>query len=215
MLLLLAACQVDHHVELLLGPNKDTPSAGFTCKDPANPTQLLIARGYTAADATLRFTLVVDVIDLGNVFPSCLGEDIMTACGSGGCQLSTQVAPKRFCEPVAVPNITSSATAARQIDDYLAAMYPDVIDDAPHRPVIVRAVALLNADCRTLQAATDGVYPSLDPDQALGCAYSCPVSLDDAQGTISLGLDTALAGSGASACVQAVKVCAEFPAGPI
>lgn len=210
---LLASCEVDHHVRLLLGPNEDTPSAGFTCRDPADGSAFLLQRGYDITAGELTATLVVDVIDLGDVFPSCLAEDIEAACGSATCQLLVSDAPKRFCDDTLAIPITDLRSAPAEIEAYLDAHYPEVITDAPHRPVILR-VALTQELCSTIGAPDGDVWPSLDPMKVLGCAYSCPLSLADANGTISVGLDTTLAGSSATACQDAVEFCAAFPEKP-
>lgn len=209
----LASCEVDHHVRLLLGPNEDTISSGFTCHDPDAPANLLVERAYDPATGTFAGTLVVDVVDLGGVFPSCLAEDIEASCGSASCQLLVADAPTRFCDDTLRVPISDLADAPRELEAYLDAHYPTVIADAPHRPVILRVVITQQA-CADIQVQTAGAWAPLDPASVLGCAYSCPLSLDDANGTISVGLDTTLAGSSATACQEAVDVCAEFPAKP-
>jgi len=50
------------------------------------------------------------------------------------------------------------------------------------------------------------VIQTIDPAQAVGCAYSCPAVLDDIDGPISLSLDTLN-----QQCEQQVRACAAFP----
>lgn len=211
---LLAACQVDHHITLLLGPDADTLTSGFTCPDPSMPAAPLLARGYVPATQTLNFTLVVDVIDLGDTLPNCLGEDVEAACADGNsCQLKIADAPRRACVELHIPNITDLVTAPLKVRTYLADNLPEIVSSAPHRPVMIRAVATQES-CATIKTPAGDVWPELDPAAALGCAYSCPVNLDDAQDTIFLGLGIRVADLTPEQCANVVQACAQFPAIP-
>jgi hypothetical protein len=204
------ACTIDRHVTLLLGPDDTTLTTGFTCDDPNGDGLPLLAEAYSGSNQMLTFNLVVDVIDVGEHVPSCLGEDIEAACGDGACQLSVADAPTRFCQTVNVGPITELAGAPAQVIAALQQQFPTVIAKAPDRPVIVRAVATMQP-CGPLGSAADGAWPALDSTMALGCAYSCPLNLDDADGIVSLGLSVAVAGSDAMMCTAAVRACARFP----
>jgi hypothetical protein len=204
------ACTIDRHVTLLLGPDDTTLTTGFTCDDPNGSGLPLLAEAWSGSNDMLTFQLVVDVIDVGEHVPSCLGEDIEAACADGACQLSVADAPMRFCQTVTVGPITQLAGAPQQVIDKLQQEFPTVIAQAPNRPVIVRAVAT-SEGCAELGSATGGVWPALDSTMALGCAYSCPLNLNDADGIVSLGLNVAVAGSDAMMCTAAVRACARFP----
>ena len=96
------ACTIDRHVTLLLGPDDTTLTTGFTCDDPNGSGLPLLAEAWSGSNDMLTFQLVVDVIDVGEHVPSCLGEDIEAACADGACELSVADAvlrPRRSCYP--------------------------------------------------------------------------------------------------------------------
>jgi hypothetical protein len=207
LLLLLAGCQVDRHVTLELGPDENSVTHGFTCMDPQMPQQLVFQRALTGK--TLDFYLVVDVIDVGSNVPSCLAEDVVATCADGHCQVSVADAPTRFCGEVKV-DVTDAADAPRAVTTYLANNFPTVIQDAPHHPVIVRAVATTEP-CTSVTVASAGTWSTLTSALVLGCAYSCPLDLDDANGTVSLGINIDLTNATPAECLQVVDECATFP----
>ena len=55
---LACSCTIHRHVTLLLGPDDNTLTTGFTCLGSSGLP--LLAAGYTPSDQTLRFNLVVD-----------------------------------------------------------------------------------------------------------------------------------------------------------
>ena len=219
------SCAIHHNVRLLLGPNESTISSGFLCMDPLDTSQLLFARAYTASTGTLDFRLVVDLIDLGGAFPSCLAEDIRATCldESGPCKLLQSIAPTRICEQVSMP-FDLSTNAAVQVNNYLHAHYTGLIANATDRPVIVRAVATLEScnDVRQPSSTHPDSWAHLDSDDpssptaknvVLGCAYSCPVLLDEVDDSVSLGIDLGFGvGIPNDACIATIDACAKFPA---
>lgn len=218
----IACCAIQHHVRLLLGPNEDTASAGFLCKDPLDESQYLFARAY--AQGHLTFQLVVDLVDLGGDFPSCLAEDIRAQCHdeTGPCTLAKSVAPQRFCTTVDAAFDTAQ-NPAKTLMAYLHDTYPSLIADTTDRPVIVRAVATTQPCSELMQtsAVNPNAWVVLDSDSpssptaqhvVLGCAYSCPVLLDQVGDQISLGLDLGLGSIDTQQCISTIDACARFPA---
>ncbi len=209
LLLLLAACDDVHHVTLLIGTSESELSGGFTCEDPDKAGHLLFERAI-GSDGSLSFSMVVDFIDLGDQFPSCLAEDVAAACTTGDCHVSVADAPARFCATVSIDRGELAPDPEGAIRAKLAEL-AQVTSEAPHHPVIVRAVATMEPCAAiTTPGATD--WPTLERTSVLGCAYSCPVDLDDLNGTLQLGLNLDIKNASATQCQVAVGVCAVFPA---
>jgi hypothetical protein len=97
----------------------------------------------------------------------------------------------------------TEAEAAAFIADLGAALraLPPLFRDAPDGPVVVRAVASTEP-CAQLEARG-----RFDVDGLMGCAYSCPVVLDDLDGSLRLGFATS-----EPFCAGAVRGCAAYPA---
>jgi hypothetical protein len=203
LLTIILACAIDRHVTLLLGPTATQPSSGFRCPDPNDPTSSLFGR--SAAMGKLRFNLVVDLIDVGQHVPSCVGEDILASCADGTCKPTTAAAPKRYCMPIAVDAGTPAAVAQSVLQ---ALQGSAITSEAPHHPVIVRAVATMDDCAQHIQVANNGVWAPLDASQVLGCAYSCPVDLDTIDGDVSLGIGIDLTMLSPTQCVTAIDACA-------
>jgi len=191
----LAACEEHHNVTLLLGPNDTTLTVGFTCRDDSGDLLL----GQAREGNQLVFQLVFDTFDLGHQLPGCRGEELLASCDNHKC---TRIG--RLCKTVKLPvNLGSSNPAAT-----LAALHDQLgteklITDAPDDPIIVRAAATLQS-CAELEPE-DGSLPALDPARAIGCAYSCPVVLDDLRGSLGMALDTL-----DDRCAPQVRACAKF-----
>ena len=212
------SCAIHHHVRVVLGPADGSSSNGYECRDPLDPTKFLFARAVV--DGHLRFNLVVDLIDLGGQYPGCLAEQIHNACtdasGNARCKLLRSAAPTRVCVPVDVP-IAGDPGAA--IAKALRDQYSTVIDNAPDQPVILRAVATTQS-CGSIQTpAGSGDWPNLASDNTpgsantvLGCAYSCPVLLDQVADAVYIGIDIGLGTITNDQCISAIDECAVFPA---
>jgi hypothetical protein len=171
-----AACEQNRTVTLLLGPDDKTLTAGFTCKDTSGN---LLLDSTRSGDAFV-FQIVFDTIDLGGSQPGCRGEELFDACAQKTCARIS-----RFCQQVTVATM-DQATILAQLHTQLG--HPDILAGAPDDPIVVRAVATQQACAELIPA--DGSLPKLDPDQAVGCAYSCPVILNDLHGSLGLALDT-------------------------
>ena len=193
-----AACQRTHELHVLLGPNADTPSAGFLCKQDADPGKLLLERSDVFDGQSVNVNLVVDIVSLGGHLPGCRGEEIVASCTPGTCSLAVARAD-RYCVPITFHvslAISDRAALMREVTAELAKQ--PITSDAPNGPVLLRAVA-------TSQSCDDIHAGAIDPSLAVGCAYSCPAVLDDIAGPISLSLDVL-----DDQCESTVRACAGF-----
>ena len=188
----LAACQTSHEVHLLLGPDENSLSIGFECRDPGTGRPLFEAARQ--GDGMYHFQVVVDFVPVGDHVPGCRGEDIARTC-AGTC--SPQLTA-RYCKSLVV----GGATADELVANIKAALHadPEILANTPDGTVIIRAVT-------TLQTCAQ-LGPTLSGSAAIGCAYSCPVELDHVS-TVSLYLDAFTTDCGAL-----VAACAAFPASP-
>ncbi|MBA2538199.1 MAG: hypothetical protein H0V17_01065 [Deltaproteobacteria bacterium] len=201
-LLALACCQQAHVVTLQLGPSDDTLTAGFSCVQDADPSKLLATRALQS-NGTLEFSIVVDVIGLGGALPGCRGEELFAACNAGDCEIVTREDGTRYCRAVIVDADAVDAALDDDLGPLLDIIRAELREeavtlDAPDQPVVLRAVATTES-CEAVPA-------SFDPLELLGCAYSCPVQLDEVDGPIALSLDTL-----SKQCEREVKFCAAFP----
>lgn len=194
-LAVLAACEDHRTITLLLGPDDHTLTAGFACR--ADAGDLLLERSRRGA--TYRFQLVIDTVELGATFPGCRGEEVLAACADQACRRIG-----RYCTSVAIDAADLADPGAVLAALHAQLGHPLLIDDAPGAPIVVRAITTLQP-CDELLPA-DGSFP-LDPDQALGCAYSCPVILDELRGSLGMALDTL-----DDHCAPQVRQCARFGA---
>jgi hypothetical protein len=196
----LAACQRTHDVSIQLGPDDATFTIGFQCRlDNGVP---LLERAHIGE--VYRFSVVVDLIDLGGMLGGCRGEELIRACSSGACTVIPREDGTRYCVTVELAESLIRSGDARAILDAIGAqLRTDVITtDAPDRPVLIRAVGTAQA-CDELRDAPDA---ELDLALVTGCAYSCPVQLDAVAGPIALSLDAL-----DDRCAPQVFLCAAFP----
>ncbi len=207
----LAACQTEHTVRLQLGDGTSI-TQGFLCRTEVAlpglaPGDLLFERGHDLATGAVSFSLVIDVVALGEVLPGCLPEEILGVCrGNQGCGVEA-----RFCAPITVPGpvgkalvtMTESERAGfvSAVSSALRAL-PPLFRDAPDGPVIARSV-ISTQSCAQLTTSPPGAFSA---DRLLGCAYSCPVVLDQLDGDLRLGFATS-----DESCAPEVKACAEYP----
>jgi hypothetical protein len=197
---LIAACVVHHRVQLLLGPRADQPTKGFACGDPMAPGSSMFARAVTPT-RRLQFSLAIDMIELPGHVPSCLGEEIKATCENGECPYDLA---NRSCIHVDVqlpPAANDTAQIVKLVDDWLKQNAPVVFGNAPDGAVIVRAIAIDGPTCDEVLTSTN----------ILGCAYSCPVVLDQIDGVLSLGLAVQDNLQDPATCVAAIDACAMFP----
>ena len=192
----LGACEDRRTVTLLFGPNEQTLTAGFACRDDSGAYLFQRAR----AGATYDFQIVVDVIDLGPRFPGCRGEEVVAACAGPGGRCATIA---RTCTAVHIPagSISPEPVLLKALHDQLG--HPQLLAQAPRAPIVARVVATTQP-CAEL-APADGSFPRLAGALATGCAYSCPVVLDDFAGALGVALDTL-----DDRCAAQVAGCAGF-----
>jgi hypothetical protein len=198
----LVACQ-QHDVGVLLGPDSETLTIGFRCYRGVYPSTELMFQNAVDVD-TLRFALVVDLITIEHGFPGCRGEELITACADPGtCVLQTA---DRYCVDLAIPTAEvptdDEGAMLRRLASELREQAPVIASDTPDTPVLVRAVA-------TTDSCDVALSKPFVTANVLGCAYSCPVLLDEVDGTISLSLDVLN-----QYCETAVGLCAAFPNPP-
>ena len=197
MLLALLGCERTHDVSIRLGPDDQSVTTGFQCR---RDDGTFIGDIALVGDR-LKFNVVVDFIDLGGGVPGCRGEELVKTCKQrGACTLPTTA---RYCAPLDLPVALIGQADQKQliglVHDQLVADGA-ITTDAPNGPLLIRAVATTES----CAAITPGHPFALA--QVIGCAYSCPVVLDDIGGPVGLSLDVL-----DDHCEAQVKVCASFP----
>ena len=197
-LVILAACSKTNDVRLLLGPDDEHLSRGFLCRTTAAPNEFLMQKAFTGR--FLHVALVVDVLELdaAGIFPGCRGEELLALCRERNCKKSVR---RKCVDNVEVEfpvmfDANNPVHVQTVIDRFHTALEnTSLLKDLSDSPVIIRVVAM--ESCPT---------GDIDPNLALGCAYSCPVQLDQVSGSIAIGLDTL-----DEKCEPAVRLCAAFP----
>jgi hypothetical protein len=196
-LLALLGCERTHDVSIRLGPDDQSVTTGFQCR---RADDTFIGDIALVGDR-LKFNVVVDFIDLGGGVPGCRGEELVKTCKQPGA--CTIAGTTRFCVPLDLPVALIGQADQKQlialVHDQLVAQGA-ITTDAPNGPVLIRAVATTES----CTAITPGHPFALA--QVIGCAYSCPVVLDEISGPVGLSLDVL-----DEHCEAQVKVCAGFP----
>jgi hypothetical protein len=204
-LVALPACQVEHTVQLQLGDDPARISQGMLCRADGD---LLFERGHDLVSGAVELSLVIDVVALGDVLPGCLPEELRGVCrDAASCPIAA-----RSCQRLRVAGPTGRRLAELSDGErvaFVAALaaelraLPPLFRDAPDGPVVVRAVATTEP-CEQLRdpAATSAFVPT----SLMGCAYSCPVLLDELDGALRLGFSTS-----EPACEPQVRGCAAYP----
>ncbi len=198
-----AACERERSVQIRFGSGDGTLGLGFRCKDDAGT--LLFARALVGSQ--LRFSVVFDLIGIGDTVPGCRAEEIAAACPrAADCPaLVVSADGRRACMELVID--PPFATPLDVLPRVLAALDGfEITDDAPAQPVIVRAVATTERCEPRLVEPQGDTYPLLDPARALGCGYSCPLQLDTVEGSVALYLDAL-----DDRCEAQVRACAAFP----
>ncbi len=191
LVFLLVACSERRVVNLAFGAG-NTLGVGFRCKDDLG--HFLVLRALDR-ERNLRFSLLVDFIGLGGL-PTCRTADIANFCQSHAC--APLADPARLCIDLEVSLAGDQETAVQALAALLKSLDGRVVtDDAPHAPVIIRAVASAQP-CSELPGGT-----TPDPLQLVGCATSCPVQLESVEGDILLDLPTL-----SDQCAASVVACA-------
>jgi hypothetical protein len=191
-LLAAASCSETRTIDLSFGAGDRTP-LGFRCQDASGT---FLALRALEPGRVVRFSLVVEFVGLDGV-PSCRAGDIVDFCLEHGCEV---LPGGRVCTPVPERQLGLGENVVAVIGEMLRGLDGILVTaDAPHGPVIVRAIATTQ-DCSALAGIT-----ALDPLQLVGCALSCPVQLESVEGEVSLDLPTL-----SEQCADAVLFCATF-----
>lgn len=190
LLLLLASCAPTRTVQLTFGESGEGLD-GFMCRDQNDA--LLLKRAHEDGAASLVF----DFIELKGV-PGCRTGQLVSWCRTHECKPRTET---RGCVPVnfAAPEETRPKLREQLRESMRAVRGAEAIADAPNEFVLVRVVGTTQS-CDEVLA--DAAKP-FEPQQLLGCAYSCPVSLDDVTDeSVYLGFDGFV-----DNCSQGVLIC--------
>ena len=188
--LLLAACKETKTVKIGFGAGERTP-IGFRCRDDLG--KFLVVRAIDAT-RTLRFAVVIDFIGLGGL-PTCRPSDIVAFCETHSCVPLAD--PPRVCFDLE-GQVSLTDNAVQLTGQLLRSLEgTPIADDAPHDPVIIRAVA-------TAQSCAELATAPVDSNQLVGCALSCPVQLGGVEGDVILDLPTL-----SDQCAASVVACAQ------
>lgn len=192
----LTACSVkEREVRLQFAGDSELPH-GFHCRLDDDPDRRLITR-ILDNDPPVA-SLLVDFIGLGGV-PGCRASQLLAWCSEHDCS-----PVERRC--IDLPLAGGDSLAERLRESARALEGHPVLDDAPDDPVLIRVTGVARScdDILALSAASSDV-----PCEALiGCAYSCPVLLDQVEGDVVVDLDAL-----GDRCEPEVKVCASTPLG--
>jgi len=179
LMLLLAACKETKEVTLTFGATGRIP-IGFRCRDDNG--RYLAARAADRAAGTVKLALLVDFIGMGGL-PSCRPSEMAAFCQENHCTVLTD--PPRVCFDLEASLGENEENAVLTVGNLVRQLEGRAVtDDAPHGPVVIRAIATAQR-CADLGGATV-------PDDArlVGCAVSCPVQLEGVSGDILLDLPT-------------------------
>lgn len=193
MLLLLAGCAPTRTVSLTFGQDGEGLD-GFMCKDESGKYLLERLPANGAA------SLVFDFIALKGV-PGCRTGQLLQWCKGakdGKCQ---PLPSSRGCVSMTLDQPEAMRDALRE---QLRARMREIrgteaIPDAPDEYVLVRVVGTTETcdEIRSRETTVPFVQSKL-----LGCAYSCPVRLDDVEQSVYLGFDGFV-----GKCSQGVVIC--------
>ncbi|MBI2893059.1 MAG: hypothetical protein HYY06_05870 [Deltaproteobacteria bacterium] len=158
---------------------------GFFCKVDGRP--LAAVASEAAGEATGRACIVTDLIYWNSrQMPGCRPAELLNFCRKG----------ENDCEPirrgVVDVDLPDGGTFAERVAQTLATVRgkPAEVYDTPALPLVVRVFATFQP-CADLDPGEAGDRISgHDQDLVFGCAYSCPVWLDDVRGEILLDLDS-------------------------
>lgn len=161
---------------------------GFGCADDAG---VLAAQRLSSPTVNI----VMDVVDLGTELLSCRTSSLFDYCATHTCTVR-----QRACYPVNLDTV-SPGDALKETYAQLKADDAGISNIPTDRTVIIRFVATAQQTCDRTQ--------TLDPNQVVGCVYSCPTHLN-ASGMLDLDIDE----PPGTSCVLAVEACATFPVLP-
>lgn len=190
--LLASGCREEvHELQLVLGAaGGKGVSDGLVC--PLEDGSYLIASLWNDPDR--GGCMVVDVVPT-NGSPGCRLSELSFACTKDSCVPDTQY---RVTLPLdGEPPQMTSAGILMWIRNRLRDKV--VFDDAPDTLAILRAT-IVRSDC----GSVSDIDPQFACSDVVGCVYSCPISIGDVDGQITLDLDSL----SQSACIRDVRLCA-------
>jgi hypothetical protein len=196
-LALLGSCNEVRQVRLTFGEEGEGLD-GFLCRE--DDGDYLLTGAVPPEGGPVPSSLVIDFVRLGGL-PGCRSGQLIRWCADHDCAVMPE---HRVCLPAPLPDITGlpRPEAREQIREALRSLAgATVASEAPDEFIIVRATATLQP-CEELQAS-GAVVPSMNEEELVGCAYSCPALLDAIDGDVYLGFDTLT-----EQCSQGVRVCA-------
>jgi hypothetical protein len=202
--LLLAGCAAHHEVELDL-----TSRRPLACIEGDRSTDLVVGRTQTAANRSRDLVYVFDFVTMTG-FPRCGAGSIADFCTGDACALSVEDrrcvrVPREHLDAVLAAHPGELPTPIEVVpDEALGAL----LADAPDGPLLIRLVATMEDASGLCDGAA---IRRFDPDLVVGCAYSCPVVLDDAREPIPLDLDPSF---GPWCTFREVEACAQFLLSP-
>jgi hypothetical protein len=163
------------------------PASGFSCNESVAPFRPL---GERISDSAAQVTFVADVITIADI-PSCRATSISDYCANdpGGCAPTVR---RCFEVPLSKESSDKHEQVLLAVDALRGHL---VLDDAPRGPAIFR-IAGTTQSCAELgcTACSGGVctcerITELNCHRLVGCASSCPVTVGELTGDISLDLD--------------------------
>lgn len=141
---------------------------------------LLISRARSAGSARV----VLDYFGINGGVPGCLPDSLIDHCTAHCCP---SYPSQRVCIDVTLAD-AATRSDLQLADDLLASLRGRVAThDAPDGYVLVRVVVTTET-CAELEPTDAGTPPEFDSTKLVGCAFSCPVRLDEVPGSLSLGL---------------------------
>ena len=173
-----AGCEEVRQVELVFAQD-NAGSRGFHCLERSGTPILL--RAVDGAGASVTVNLVVEFVATGET-PDCRIAPLLAFCESGDCRPLTA---HRRCLPLDVDDFTNPQQLRDSFEVALADVTGSLVSpDAPTGPVVVRVVGTAQP-CSELENGGP-----LRCDQIVGCARSCPVTLEDHSGELLLDADS-------------------------
>jgi len=185
------ACGEEVSTLRLIGGLDGAEPRGLVCRQEADPDKLMAERGLEAG----RASMIVDFIRLGGT-PGCRTGELVQWCMERGC---SPILEHRACVDIDLTGVTSIVGAAEAL---LAALDRfQVSRNAPQEPVVIRTI-LSAQPCSSVPGPGSG-DPDVACDALMGCLYTCPVTLGEAEGDIVLDFDVL-----GDACEAEVRICA-------
>jgi hypothetical protein len=197
MLMTLSACVETRSVALTFGEGGEGLD-GFMCRtgNASDGGVQLLSRMAPDTPASL----VIDFVTLGGV-PGCRTGQMISWCRTHTCK---PIGNKRECVSVKLPGPNDNRLELRTALNDAIRKSGARVSDTPDEFVLVRVVGTTQS-CDDLEKVNENGDPAeFDKSLLLGCAYSCPVLLDQIEQDVYLGFETFQ-----DTCEQGVKTCSD------